>query len=174
MCLRVAWEQPVRRFGSVNVPPGRGQRQGPRGFHTPYSPGRAWMQGPGRFGHVNVGGAGGLGGPAGQVQSAIVSNTNQCDQHGASVRKRYRRVVVTELACRVISGPRRAVGPTRVGESGVTGGHPSRVRCASVSSVCCASVSRARACPRYLSGSRRMALPHLCTQGWGPSEDTKA
>ena len=47
----------------------RGQRQGPRGFHTLYAPGRAWMQGPGRFGHVNVGGAGGLGGPAGRVQS---------------------------------------------------------------------------------------------------------
>ena len=47
----------------------RGQRQGPRGFHTLYAPGRAWMQGPGRFGHVNVVGAGGLGGPAGRVQS---------------------------------------------------------------------------------------------------------
>ena len=51
----------------------------------------------------------------------------------------------------------------------------------------------ARACPRILAGwpldsrpcgrgllavwpldSRRMALPHLCTQGWGPSEDTMA
>ena len=98
MYLRVAWEQPVWRFGDVNVPPGRGQRQGPRGFHTLYAPGRAWMQAPGRFGHVNVVGAGGLGGPAGRVQSAIVSNTNQCGQHGASVRKRHRRVVVTELA----------------------------------------------------------------------------
>ena len=40
-------------------------------------------------------------------------NTNQCDQHSAPVRKRYRGVVVTELACWVISGPRRAVGRTR-------------------------------------------------------------
>ena len=38
-------------------------------FTLPYAPGRAWKQGPGRFGHVNVGGAGGLGGPAGRVQS---------------------------------------------------------------------------------------------------------
>ena len=54
MHLRVVLKQAVRRFGDVNVPPGRGQRQGPRGFHTLYAPGRAWMQGPGRFGHVNV------------------------------------------------------------------------------------------------------------------------
>ena len=38
-------------------------------FTLPYAPGRAWKQGPGRFGHVNVVGAGGLGGPAGRVQS---------------------------------------------------------------------------------------------------------
>ena len=56
MYLRVALEQPVWRFGAVNVSPGRCQGRGPRGFHTPYSPGPAWMQGPGRFGHVNVGG----------------------------------------------------------------------------------------------------------------------
>ena len=68
MYLRVVLKQAVRRFGGVNVPPGRGQRQGPRGFHTLYAPGRAWKQGPGRFGHVNVGGAGGLGKPAGRVQ----------------------------------------------------------------------------------------------------------
>ena len=76
MCLRVVLIQPVWRFGGVNVPPGRGQGQGPRGFHTPYSPGRAWMQGPGRSGHVNVGGVGGLGGPADRVQSVTVPNTN--------------------------------------------------------------------------------------------------
>ena len=68
MYLHVALTQAVRRFGDVNVPPGRGQRQGPRGFHTLYVPGRACEQGPGRFGHVNVVGAGGLGRPAGRVQ----------------------------------------------------------------------------------------------------------
>ena len=59
MYLQVALTQAVRRFGGVNVPPGRGQRRGPRGFHTPYSPGPARRQGPGRFGHVNVDEAGG-------------------------------------------------------------------------------------------------------------------
>ena len=44
-------------------------------------------------------GASGLGGPAGRVQSVTATNTNQCDQHSAPVRKRYRGVVVTELAC---------------------------------------------------------------------------
>ena len=73
MYLRVVLKQAVRRFGGVNVPPGRGRRQGPRGFHTLCAPGRAWMQGPGRFGHVNVVGAGGLGGPAGRVQSVSTS-----------------------------------------------------------------------------------------------------
>ena len=92
----------------------RGQRQGPRGFHTLCAPGRAWMQGPGRFGHVNVVGAGGLGVPAGRVQP-VSTNTNQCDQHSAQPRKRWPRAVVTELV--YVSGPRRAVGPTRVGES---------------------------------------------------------
>ena len=38
-------------------------------FTLLYAPGRAWKQGPGRFGHVNVVGAGGLGRPAGRVQS---------------------------------------------------------------------------------------------------------
>ena len=95
------------------MPPGRG-------FHTPYSPGPAWMQGPGRFGHVNVGGAGGLGGPAGRVQSAIVSNTNQCDQHSAPVRKRYR--APWSQSWRVglrsgLGGPPVRLGPLRVGES---------------------------------------------------------
>ena len=99
MYLRDALKHALRRFGGVNVPPGHGLGQGPRGFHTLYVPGLAWKQGPGRCGHVNVGGAGGLGGPAGRVQSVTAPNTNQCDQHGASVRKRYRRVVVTELAC---------------------------------------------------------------------------
>ena len=91
----------------------RGQRQGPRGFHTLCAPGRAWMQGPGRFGHVNVVGAGGLGVPAGRVRP-VSTNTNQCDQHSAQPRKRWPHAVVTELVC--VSGPRRAVGPTRVGE----------------------------------------------------------
>ena len=94
----------------------RGQRQGPRGFHPLCAPGRACMQGPGRFGHVNVVGAGGLGGPAGRVPSVTITNTNQCDQHSAPVRKRHRGVVVTELACWVISGPRRAAGRTRTAE----------------------------------------------------------
>ena len=69
----------------MNVPPGRGRSRGPRGFHPPYSPGRARMQGPGRFSHVNVSGAGGLGEPAGRVQPVTVS-----DPHSAPVRKRYR------------------------------------------------------------------------------------
>ena len=54
-------------------------------FHTPYSPGPAWRQGPGRFSHVNVSKAGGLGEPAGRVQPVIVS-----DPHSAPVRNRYR------------------------------------------------------------------------------------
>ena len=62
----------MRRFGGVSAPPGRGRRQGPRGFHTLYVPGRACEQGPGRFGHVNVGGAGGLGRPASRVQRVSV------------------------------------------------------------------------------------------------------
>ena len=45
-----------------------------------------------------------------------MSNTNQCDQHSAPVRKRHRGVEVTELACWSISGPRRAVGRTRTAE----------------------------------------------------------
>ena len=97
MSLRAVLEQAAWRFGGVNVLACVGT--GLRTLHTPYAPGRACEQGPGRFGHVNVGGAGGLGGPAGRVQSVTAPNTNQCDQHGASVRKRYRRVVVTELAC---------------------------------------------------------------------------
>ena len=120
MYLRVAWKQLVRRFGGVNVPPGRGQRQGPRGFHTPNSPGRAWVRGPGRFGHVNVGGAGGLGGPAGRVQSVTAANTNQCDQHSAPVRKRYRAPWSQSWRvglCPGLGGPSVRLGPLRVGES---------------------------------------------------------
>ena len=69
MYLRAVLKQAAWRFVGVNVPPGHGRGQGPRGFHTLYAPGRAWKQGPGRFGHVNVVGAGGLGRPAGRVQS---------------------------------------------------------------------------------------------------------
>ena len=85
MFIRVVSEQPVQRFGGVNVPAGRCHGRGPRGFHTPYSTGPAWRQGPRRFNHVNVSEAGGLGEPAGRVQPAIVS-----DNHRAPVRKRYR------------------------------------------------------------------------------------
>ena len=167
------------------MPPGRGQRQGPRGFHTPYSPGRAWMQGPGRFGHVNVGGAGGLGGPAGRVQSAIVSNTNQCDQHSAPVRKRYR--APWSQSWRVglrsgLGGPPVGLGPLRVEES-------IRLTGAGAQWLALPPTMTARACPRTLGrvavdvrerilgvspygvrvlavwplDSRRVAWPHLCT-----------
>ena len=85
MFIRVVSEQPVQRFGGVNVLAGRCRGRGPRDFHTPHSPGPARRQGPGRFSHVNVSKAGGLGEPAGIVQSAIVS-----DNHRAPVRKRYR------------------------------------------------------------------------------------
>ena len=54
MFVRVVSEQPVQRFGGVNVLAGRCRGRGPRDFHTPYSPGPARRQGPGRFGHVNV------------------------------------------------------------------------------------------------------------------------
>ena len=115
MYLRVAWEQPVQRFGGVNVPPGRCHGRGPRGFHTPYSPGPAWKQGPGRFSHVNVSEAGGLDEPAGRVQPAIVS-----DHHSAPVRKRYR--APWSQSWRVglrqgLGGPSVRLGPLRVGES---------------------------------------------------------
>ena len=60
MFIRVVSEQPVQRFGGVNVLAGRCRGRGPRDFHTPYSPGPARRQGPGRFGHVNVVWAGGL------------------------------------------------------------------------------------------------------------------
>ena len=63
MFIRVVSEQPVQRFGGVNVLAGRCRGRGPRDFHTPYSPGPARRQGPGRFGHVNVGEAGGPAGP---------------------------------------------------------------------------------------------------------------
>ena len=67
MSLPAVLKQAVWRFGGVNVLACVGT--GLRTLHTPYAPGRACEQGPGRFGHVNVGGAGGLGGPAGWVQS---------------------------------------------------------------------------------------------------------
>ena len=67
MYLRAVLKQAVWRFGGVNVLACVGT--GLRTLHTPYAPGRACEQGPGRFGHVDVGGAGGLGGPAGRVQS---------------------------------------------------------------------------------------------------------
>ena len=69
---------------------------------------------------MNVDGAGGLGGPAGQVQSAIVSNTNQCDQHSAPVRKRYRAPWSQSWRVELragLGGPTIRLGPLRVGES---------------------------------------------------------
>ena len=67
MYLPAVLTQAAGRFGGVNVLACVGT--GLRTLHTLYAPGRACEQGPGRFGHVNVGGAGGLGGPAGRVQS---------------------------------------------------------------------------------------------------------
>ena len=116
-----------------------------RGFHTPYSPGRAWMQGPGRFGHVIVDGAGGLGGPAGQVQSAIVSNTNQCDQHSAPVRKRYRAPWSQSWRVELRAGrggPTVRLGPLRVGES-------TRLTGAGAQWLALPTTMTARACPRF-------------------------
>ena len=49
-----------QRFGGVNVPAGRCHGRGPRGFHTPYLPGPARRQGPGRVTHASVSRAGGL------------------------------------------------------------------------------------------------------------------
>ena len=68
MYLRAVLKQPPWRFVGVNVP-ARVVDKGRGDFTLMYAPGRAWKQGPGRFGRVNVAGAGGLGGPAGRVQS---------------------------------------------------------------------------------------------------------
>ena len=112
------------------MPPGRGQRQGPRGFHTLYVPGRAGEQGPGRFGHVNVGGAGGLGGPAGRVQSVTAMADSSRRMNGirtlTSVISTVRRSgsgtgASWSQSWRVglspgLGGPSVALGPLRVGE----------------------------------------------------------
>ena len=108
-----------RGFGRVNVSPGcvetsraeiwrcecsagPGVRdRGRGGFTLLCAPGRAWMQGPGRFGHVNVVGAGGLGGPAGRVQSV----TAMADSS--------RRMVGMRTLTRVSSGVRRSGSGTR-------------------------------------------------------------
>ena len=179
MYLRVALKHVVRRFGGVNVPPGRGQRQGPRGFHTLYVPGRACEQGPGRFGHVNVGGASGLGGPAGQVQSVTAMADSSRRMNGirtlTSVSSTVRRPRSGTWASwsqswRVglspgLGGPSVALGPLRVGEW-------MRERVLGLSAVwplVCASVSSdSRPCGRWTLAvwpldSRRVAWPHLCT-----------
>ena len=142
MHLQVVLTQAVRRFGGVNVPPGRGQRQGPRGVHTMYMPGRACEQGPGRFGHVNVGGAGGLGGPAGRVQSV----TAMAD---SSRRMNGMRTLTSVISTMLRSGSGTGHRGHRAGVLSAVGGGwramartPDNHDCASVSCVSVSSDSR--------------------------------
>ena len=176
MYLRAVSIQAVWRFGCVNVP--ACVRTGLRTLLTLYAPGRACEQGPGRFGHVNVDGAGGLGGPAGRGQSVTAANTNQCDQHSAPVRKRYRAPWSQSWR----AGLRSDVGPLRVEESiRLTGAGAQWLALPAVPTT--DFCRRARACPRCLAvwplhslgvwpyglwslavwplDSRRMALPHF-------------
>ena len=109
MFIRVVSEQPVQRFGGVNVLAGRCRGRGPRDFHTPYSPGPARRQGPGRaplrqrFGHVNVVRVGGLVRAHGWSCASVSSESRPCGRWDARACPRNLAVWPLESG-RVASG----------------------------------------------------------------------
>jgi len=109
MFIRVVSEQPVQRFGGVNVLAGRCRGRGPRDFHTPYSPGPARRQGPGRaplrqrFGNVNVVRVGGLVRAHGWSCASVSSESRPCGRWDARACPRSLAVWPLESG-RVASG----------------------------------------------------------------------